>query len=58
MVLGNTKGKVYLYRFNHFYHWHVCSGNTVLWDEVVESLSAIARTLDGKGEGKFLNEYT
>ena len=25
MAIGNKEGKVFLYRFNHFYHWGVCS---------------------------------
>lgn len=24
--MSGKKGKVYLYRFNHFYHWNVCYG--------------------------------
>ena len=57
MVLGNTNGKVHLYRFNHFYHWRVCSANRTSGNEVVESLSAVPRTLDGEGEGKLINQY-
>lgn len=57
MVLGNTNGKVHLYRFNHFYHWRVCSANRTSGNEVVETLSAVPRTLDGKGEGKLIHQY-
>ena len=29
MAIGNKQGKVFLYRFNHFYHWDVCSQREV-----------------------------